>query len=128
MLPLYFGLLLFWMLSQVTLLQFVMLRCCPDVVMMSGALQLAMIPGEDGVSLGTQKVTFGMLDAPTLAFLGTIERSWDVVEHKKGDVGIQAWISVDFRRISGPQVESVWSTLGQNLWFLTCMFTGHVFK
>ena len=52
-------------------------------------------------------VSVGMLDAPTLAPWGTIGRSRGTWQHKKGYVGVQAWISVDFERISGYLFESV---------------------
>ena len=50
-------------------------------------------------------VSFGMPVAPTLAPWGTIERCRGTLVHKMGDVGIQAWISVDFGWVSGPHFE-----------------------
>ena len=91
-----------------SLLQFVLLRWCPDVVAMSRILQVTVISGASGVRFGAQNVVFGMLGSTTLAPWGTIERSRGTEEHKKGDVGIQAWISIEFGWISGPHVESRW--------------------
>ena len=65
----------------------------------AAASHLRVISGADGVSIGTQNVSFGMPVAPTLAPWGTIERSRGLLEHKNGDVGMQAWISVDCGRI-----------------------------
>ena len=38
----------------------------------------------------------GMLGGFTLTSWGTPGRSWDVGEHKKGHVEVQAWILIDF--------------------------------
>ena len=79
---------------QISLLKFVLVRCCLDVVSLSRVLQSTVIFGTDVVSFGTRNVSFGRLVEFNLAPLGTIERSrtW---EHKKGDLGVQAWISID---------------------------------
>ena len=50
----------------------------------------------DVVSFGAQNIPFGMPVASTLAPWGTIERSRGTSKHKKGDLEVQAWISVDF--------------------------------
>ena len=63
-----------------------------------------MISGADVV--GAQSVSFVMLVAPTLPPCGIIERSWGTWDRKKGDLGVQAWISVDFGWIAGPHSES----------------------
>ena len=39
-------------------------------------------------------------------------------EHKKGDLAVQAWISVEFESILGPHFESVLLTLGQHMSFV----------
>ena len=52
---------------------------------------------------------------------GTIERSRDTLEHKKGDVGIQAWISADFGWASGRHFEVFWSALGQRFFCHACL-------
>ena len=73
-----------------------------DAVAMSRVLQLTVISGADAVSFVAEIVLFGMPLAPTLVPWGTIARSWGTWEHKKGDDGIQAWVSVDFGFILGP--------------------------
>ena len=55
----------------------------------------------DVASFGDQSVSSGMIVASTLALGGTIERSRVTSEHKKGDLGVQALISVDLESISG---------------------------
>ncbi len=77
-----------------------MLARCLDVGSMSHVLQFSMIWGADFASL------FGMLVAPTLAPRVTIEGSRGTWEHKKGDVGVQVWISVDHGCISRPHFDS----------------------
>ena len=72
----------------------------PHVVAMSCVLQVTVISRADGVSFGSQIASVGMPVAPTLAPWGTIGLFRGTLEHKKGDVGIQAWISVDFGWIS----------------------------
>jgi hypothetical protein len=42
----------------------------------------------------------------TLASWGSLGRSRGTLEHKKGDLGVQAWVFIDFRSISGPCFES----------------------
>ena len=63
---------------------------------MSRLLQFTVIWSGDVVSFGTQNVSFGILVASLLVPLGTIERFNVTSEHKKGDLGMQAWISVGF--------------------------------
>ena len=41
---------------------------------------------------------------------------------------LAAQVSIDFGRISGPPFGCVWPTLAQQLCFLACGFTGHVFE
>ena len=91
---------------QIPLLKLVLVRWCPDVVSMPRVLQFTVIWGADVVSFGSQNVSFGMLVVSTLAPCGIIERSSGTWECKNGDLGVQAWISVDFGRISGPQFKS----------------------
>ena len=80
----------------VSLLKFVLARWCLDAVSMSRVLQFTLLFSADVVSFGTWNVSFGMLVASTLASWGAIERSRGTLEHKKGDLGVLAWISVDF--------------------------------
>ena len=101
-------------------------RWWPHVVAMSLVSPSTVISGADGVSLSAQIVSFDMPVAPTSAPLGTIGRFSGTWEHKKGDSGIQAWISVDFGSISGPHFGSVWRTLEQHASCLSCLFPGHV--
>ena len=65
-----------------------------------------MVLGEDVVSFGAEHVSFGMLVASGSTPWGTIERSRLTSEHKKGALGVQAWISVDFGWISRPHFQS----------------------
>ena len=53
-----------------------------------------------------KNVSFGMLVAPALV-PGGHQAIQGHFQHKKGDVAIQAWISVDFGRISGPHFKIV---------------------
>ena len=78
-------------------------------------LQFSVIWSADVVSFGVQDVSLGMPDASTLA-------PW---EHKKGVVG-EAWISIDFERISGPHFESLLVTLEPHMCFFSCLFPDHV--
>ena len=71
--------------------------------------------GADSVKFGAQNVSFGMLVAPNLA-----------LSTRKETLGVQAWISIDLGRISGPLFGWFWPTLAQQLSFLACVFTGHV--
>ena len=47
---------------------------------------------------------------------GTIARPRGTWEHKKGDLEVQAWFSVNFGWISGPLFKSVWLALQGNLY------------
>ena len=82
--------------------------------------------GSGWCQFGAQNVSFGMPVAPPLAAWGAIERSRVTLDHEKGDVGIQAWTSANFKWISGPHLESCLPTLEQQMCFLSCAFTGHV--
>ena len=64
----------------------------------------------------------------TLAPWGTTGRSRGTWEQKKGDLGIQAWILIDFGWISGSHFESFSVTLNQNRCFFSCLFPGHFSK
>ena len=44
------------------------------------------------IMVGAQNLSFGRPGAPTLAPWGTIGRSRNSWEHKKRDLGVQAWI------------------------------------
>ena len=59
-------------------------------------------------------MSFGMPVASTLAPWGTIVRSRGTWEHEKGNLGVQAWIFVDFGSTSGLYFESFglpWSNI-----------------
>ena len=58
-----------------------------------------------------QNLTFGRPVAPW----ETMGRSRGTWEHKKGDLGIQALIFIDFGMISGPHFDSFSGTLDQNM-------------
>ena len=79
-----------------------------DAVSMSHVLQSMVVLGADVFNFGAQDVSFGILVASTLTHSGTIEQSRGTSEHKKVDFRVQAWISVDFEWISGPDFESFW--------------------
>ena len=94
--PLYFGLLVVECIFSISLLKFVLVRWCLDAVSMSRILQLSVIWGADVVRFSAQNVSFGIFVASTLTPWETIERSGGTSEHKKGDLGVQAWISIHF--------------------------------
>ena len=101
-----------------SLLKFVLIRWCLDAVSISGVLQFIVAVGANVLSFGVQTFFFCILVASTLAPLGTIERFRETLEHKKGDLGVQAWISVDFGWILEPHLESSWPLLEQtNVFF-----------
>ena len=64
-----------------------------------------------------ENVLLGMLFAFTLAPWGTIERSRGPSAHKKGDVGVQAWIL----SILGEFPNRIWGVVG-DLWINKCVF------
>ena len=76
------GLGVWFLVIVISLLNCVLARWFLDVSFQVTFLQIAMI-------LETDTVTFG---AP----LGTMGRSRGTWEHKKGDLGVQAWIFIDF--------------------------------
>ena len=83
--------------------------------------------GADSVKVGAQNVSFGMLVAPNLAPWGPSSDAGGLGSTRKETLGVQAWISIDFGRISGPPFGRFWQTLEQQLCFLACVFAGHVF-
>ena len=89
-------------------------------------LQFAEISGGEVVSFLAQNVSFGMLVASTLAPRGTIERSRETSEHKKRDLGVHVWISVDLDGFRD-RILRVFGRLWKNKCFLLCMFTGRAF-
>jgi hypothetical protein len=58
------------------------------------------------VTFGAQTCHFASLVPPTLASWGTMGRSRGTWEHEKGDLGVQAWIFIDFGWISEPIVRA----------------------
>jgi hypothetical protein len=92
------------------LLKCVLARRLLDIIF-SSFLQLTLIWETDIVFFGAQNLAFGMPGASTLAPWKTMGRSRDTWEHKKGDVGVQAWIFIDFGQISESHFESFSSTL-----------------
>ena len=83
--------------------------------------------GTDSVKFGAQNVSFGMLVALTLAPWGPSRDAWRLGSTRKEIFGVQAWISIDFGRISEPPFGRFWPTLAQQLCFLACVFAGNVF-
>ena len=90
--------------------------------------QITLILETDIVTFGAQNQSFGMLCASTLAPWGTMGRSRGTWGLKKGDLGVQAWIFIDFCLISGPHFESFSGPLDQNWCLFSCLFPGHFFK
>ena len=60
--------------------------------------------------------------ASTLASWGALGRSRSTWEHKRGDLGVQAWIFIDFGLISGVHFESFTVPLDQNNIFVRACF------
>ena len=83
-------------------------------------LRIIVIMERDTVIFGAQNLSFGRPGASTFAPWGNMGRSRGTWEHKKGDLGVQAWIwiSIDFGLILGPHFESFSGTLDQ-LFFLS---------
>ena len=75
--------------------------------------------GADSVKFGAQNVSFGMLVAPpNLAPWGPSSDAGGLGSTRKETLGVQAWISIDLGRISGPPFGRFWPTLAQQL----CVF------
>ena len=70
--------------------------------------------GADSVKFGAQNVSFGMLVAPNLAPWGPLSDAGGLGSTRKETLGVQAWISIDFGRISEPPFGRFWSTLATN--------------
>ena len=83
--------------------------------------------GADVVKFDAQNVLFSMLVASNLAPGGPSSDAGGLGSTRKETLGFQAWISIDFGRISGLPFERFWPTLAQQLCFLACVFAGHVF-
>ena len=83
--------------------------------------------GADVVKFGAQNVSFSMLVASNLAPWGPSSDAGGLGSTRKETLGVQAWISIDFGRISGPPFRRFWPTLEQKLGFLAYVFAGHVF-
>ena len=83
--------------------------------------------GADVVKFDAQNVLFSMLVASNLAPGGPSSDAGGLGSTRKETLGFQAWISIDFGRISGPPFGRFWLTLAQQLCFLACVFAGHVF-
>ena len=81
----------------------------------------------DVVKFGAQNVSFSMLVASNLALGGRSSDAGGLGSTRKETLGFQAWISIDFGKISGPPFGRFWPTLAQQLCFLACVFAGHVF-
>ena len=93
----------------------------------SRVLQFPLNWGADVVKFGAQNVSFGMLVEPNLAPRGPSSDAWGLGSKRKETLGVQAWISIDFGRNSGPPFGRFWPILAQHLCFLACVFAGHVF-
>ena len=69
---------------------------------MSRVFEFAVSVGADSVKFGAQNVSFGMLVAPNLAPRGPSSDAGGLGSTRKETLGVQAWISIDFGRISAP--------------------------
>ena len=83
--------------------------------------------GADVVKFGAQNVSFSMLVASNLAPWGPSSDAGGLGSTRKEALGFQAWISIDFGRISGPPFGRFWPTLEHKLGFLAYVFAGNVF-
>ena len=83
--------------------------------------------GADVVKFGAQNVLFSMLVASNLAPWGPSSDAGGLGSTQKETLGVQARISIDFGRISGPPFGRFWPTLEQQLGFLACVFADNVF-
>ena len=90
-------------------------------------LQINVILETDTIIFGTQNLPFGRPGASTLAPWGIMERSRGTWGLKKGNLGAQAWLFIDFGLISGPHFESFSDSLDENMCFFQCLFPGHFF-
>ena len=70
--------------------------------------------GADVVKFDAQNVLFSMLVASNLAPGGPSSDAGGLGSTRKETLGFQAWISIDFGRISGPPFGCCWPTLEQN--------------
>ena len=66
-----------------------------------------------GIIILWPDLSFGMPVASTLAAWTSMERSRGTWLHKKGDLGIQAWIWFDFGWFQGPHFENFSHTLDE---------------
>ena len=62
---------------------------------MSHVLQFTVIWSADVVKFGARNVSFGMLVASLWHLGGPLSPSRRTSEHRKGDLGVHAWISVN---------------------------------
>ena len=83
--------------------------------------------GADVVKFDAQNVLFSMLVASNLAPGGPSSDAGGLGSTRKETLGFQAWISIDFGRISGPPFGRFWPTLEQKLGFVAYVFAGNVF-
>ena len=69
--------------------------------------------GADSVQFGAQNVSFGMLVAPNLAPWGPSSDAGGLGSTQKETLGVQAWISIDFGRMTESTPWSDWSCSGR---------------
>ena len=77
----------------ISLLKGVLARWFLDVSFQVTFLQITVILETDMVTFGSQNLSFGMPGASTLAPWGTMGRSRGTWGLKKGDLGVQAWMT-----------------------------------
>ena len=86
-----------------------------DAVSTSRVFQFTVNWGADVVKFGAQNVSFSMLVASNMAPWGPSSDAGGLGSTRKETLGFQAWISIDFRRISGPPFGSFWLILEQKI-------------
>ena len=84
--------------------------------------------GADVVKFDAQNVLFSMLVASNLAPGGPSSDAGGLGSTRKETLGIQAWISIDCGRISGPPFGRFWQTLHKNCVFLHACLQVTFFK
>ena len=109
------------------LMKCVLAHWCADVISLANVLQISSISDADISICGVRKLSFGMLGASTSAPWGTIERSRFTWGHKKGDLKVTAWISIDFGLVFGQRFDSC-SVILMQIRFLSSLVSGSLFQ
>ena len=94
-----------WLISF-SLLKWVVVRWFLDVSSQLTSIRIIVFLETDAVVFGAENLTFGRPVVSTFAPWVTMGRSRGTWEHKKGGLGVQALIFIDFGWILGPHFES----------------------